>query len=200
MRADCVHPDDIEHAIEATSQQISGIDAIAEFRMVRADGTEVWVMSRAALFTPDEDRAPYVISLQTDITARRNLEERLAKEATTDPLTGLLNRNAFMSHVQLALTRHSKAAVGLLFLDLDRFKVVNDTCGHDVGDEVLIRVARALERVTRSGDVVARLGGDEFVVLCQGVDAETIATVGRTRASTRCASRSRSGTASSRSV
>jgi diguanylate cyclase (GGDEF)-like protein/PAS domain S-box-containing protein len=175
---DCVHPDDVEHAIEATSQQISGIDAIAEFRMVRADGTEVWVMSRAALFTPEEDRAPYVISLQTDITARRNLEERLAKEATTDPLTGLLNRNAFMSHVQLALTRHSKAAVGLLFLDLDRFKVVNDTCGHDVGDEVLIRVARALERVTRSGDVVARLGGDEFVVLCQGVDAETIATVG----------------------
>ena len=153
-----MHPDDIEHAIEATSQQISGIDAIAEFRMVRADGTEVWVMSRAALFTPDEDRAPYVISLQTDITARRNLEERLAREATTDPLTGLLNRNAFMSHVQLALTRHSKAAVGLLFLDLDRFKAVNDTCGHDVGDEVLIRVARAFERVTRSGDVVARLG------------------------------------------
>ena len=127
-------------------------------------------MSRAALFTPEEDRPPYVISLQTDITARRNLEERLAKEATTDPLTGLLNRNTFMSHVQLALTSRSKAAVGLLFLDLDRFKVVNDTCGHDVGDEVLIRVARAMERVTRCGDVVARLGGDEFVVLCEGVD------------------------------
>ena len=116
--------------------------------------------------------------MQTDITARRNLEERLAREATTDPLTGLLNRNAFMSHVQLALTSRTKASVGLLFVDLDRFKAVNDTCGHDVGDEVLIHVARAIERVTRGGDIVARLGGDEFVVLCHGVDTGTIATVG----------------------
>jgi PAS domain S-box-containing protein len=98
----CVHPEDLDRCIEATSEQISGLDAVAEFRMVRPDGSMVWVMSRAALFTPDEDRPPYVITLQTDITARRNLEERLARDATTDPLTGLLNRNAFMSHVQLA--------------------------------------------------------------------------------------------------
>ena len=174
----CVHPEDLERCIEATSEQISGLDAVAEFRMVRPDGSMVWVMSRAALFTPDEDRPPYVITLQTDITTRRNLEERLAREATTDPLTGLLNRNAFMSHVQLALTSRTKASVGLLFVDLDRFKAVNDTCGHDVGDEVLIHVARAIERVTRGGDIVARLGGDEFVVLCHGVDTGTIATVG----------------------
>ena len=174
----CVHPEDLDRCIEATSEQISGLDAVAEFRMVRPDGSMVWVMSRAALFTPDEDRPPYVITLQTDITARRNLEERLAREATTDPLTGLLNRNAFMSHVQLALTSRTKASVGLLFVDLDRFKAVNDTCGHDVGDEVLIHVARAIERVTRGGDIVARLGGDEFVVLCHGVDTGTIATVG----------------------
>ncbi len=174
----CVHPADLDRCIEATSEQISGLDAVAEFRMVRPDGSMVWVMSRAALFTPDEDRPPYVISLQTDITARRNLEERLEREATTDPLTGLLNRNAFMSHVQLALTSRTKAPVGLLFVDLDRFKAVNDTCGHDVGDEVLIHVARAIERVTRGGDIVARLGGDEFVVLCHGVDTGTIATVG----------------------
>ena len=157
-------------------------------------------MSRAALFTPDEDRPPYVISLQTDITARRNLEERLDKEATTDPLTGLLNRNAFMSHVQLALTRHSKAAVGLLFLDLDRFKAVNDTCGHDVGDEVLIRVARALERVTRSA-TSSRASAATSSSCCAKAsmpadDRDRRAHV----SSTRCASRSRSATASSRSV
>jgi diguanylate cyclase (GGDEF)-like protein/PAS domain S-box-containing protein len=174
----CVHPDDLPRAIEMTSKQISGIDAIAEFRMVGADGSEVWVMSRSALFTPVEEGAPYVITLQTDITARRNLEERLAREATTDHLTGLLNRNAFMQHVQAALSRHAQASVGVLFLDLDRFKEVNDRCGHDVGDEVLIAVARAIEHVTRTGDIVARLGGDEFVVLMQGVDAGTVATVG----------------------
>jgi diguanylate cyclase (GGDEF)-like protein/PAS domain S-box-containing protein len=175
----CVHPDDVEHAIDATTQQIAGADAVVEFRMVPKDGSEIWVMSRAALFTPpDGESAPYVITLQTDITHRRELEERLAKEATTDPLTGLLNRSAFMTHVQRALARASDAGVGLLFVDLDRFKAVNDTCGHDVGDEVLIQVARAIERVTRAGDIVARLGGDEFVVLCNGVDSNTIETVG----------------------
>jgi diguanylate cyclase (GGDEF)-like protein/PAS domain S-box-containing protein len=173
-----VHRDDLAHAIEMTRQQIAGIDAVAEFRMVPSDGSEVWVMSRSTLVTPDEDGTPYVITLQADITARRHLEDRLAREATTDHLTGLLNRNAFMSHVQVALAGNGRTSVGLLFVDLDRFKEVNDTCGHDVGDEVLIAVARAIERVTRSGDVVARLGGDEFVVLMHGVDSTTVAAVG----------------------
>jgi diguanylate cyclase (GGDEF)-like protein/PAS domain S-box-containing protein len=174
----CVHEDDVEHAMESTLQQISGIDAVSEFRLLRPDGSTVWVTSHAALFTPDEDRLPYVITLQTDITERRNLEARLEREAQTDPLTGLYNRNAFVSHVELALARGAKASVGLLFVDLDRFKAVNDSCGHDVGDEVLIHVARAIERVTRGGDIVARLGGDEFVVLCHGVDVEIISSVG----------------------
>jgi diguanylate cyclase (GGDEF)-like protein/PAS domain S-box-containing protein len=174
----CVHPDDIDIAIDSTLQQINGIDTVAEFRMIRPDGSTVWVTSYAALFEPGEDRPPYVITLQTDITERRLLEARLEREAQSDPLTGLLNRNAFMANVRDALESETNVSVGLLFVDLDRFKAVNDTCGHAVGDEVLVHVARAIESVTRSGDIVARLGGDEFVVLCRGVDEATIATVG----------------------
>lgn len=98
-----------------------------------------------------------------------SIAERFTREALHDPLTGLANRALFMDRLELALDRASRVGslVGLLFLDLDRFKLVNDSLGHGIGDELLREVGRRLTRLVRSTDVVARLGGDEFVVLVE---------------------------------
>jgi diguanylate cyclase (GGDEF)-like protein len=115
-----------------------------------------------------------------DVTERKHREMILTHDALHDPLTGLLNRSGLREHVDLAwTTRSDDAPVAILFGDLDGFKHVNDTLGHDAGDEVLAHVAQRLRTAVRTGDVVARWGGDEFVVLCPTVasveDATNIA-------------------------
>ena len=104
----------------------------------------------------------------SDVTERRRTERQLNYQATHDALTGLANRPVFIENLRQTLdhARRGGSRVGVLFIDLDRFKIVNDTQGHLVGDEVLIAVARRLQQTTRSIDTVARLSGDEFVVLC----------------------------------
>ena len=105
-----------------------------------------------------------------DVTARRVAEERLAWAATHDPLTGLANRHLLVDHMTHALARrpaNPTAELAVLFVDLDRFKQVNDELGHQAGDETLIAVARAIGRAVRPADTVARFGGDEFVVLAE---------------------------------
>ncbi|GIU89798.1 MAG: hypothetical protein KatS3mg010_0897 [Acidimicrobiia bacterium] len=171
--ASVVHPDDIEIAMELTSRQLAGERIEAEFRLRREDGADLWVVSNATLYTPCGESEPFVITMQVDITQRRLVEDRLAHEATHDPLTGLLNRGAFLTHLELALARRGRGDVALLFIDLDHFKPVNDTLGHDAGDTVLVETAARLTAGVRGGDVVARLGGDEFVVLYQEVDSYT---------------------------
>ena len=152
-------------------EQISGIDAIAEFRMVRPDGSMVWVMSRAALFTPDEDRPPYVISLaDRHHRAAQPRGASRASEATTDPLTGLLNRNAFMSHVQLALTSRTRQRSGCCS-SISTGSRRSTTPAGTTSATRCSSMSRARSNGSRAGgDIVARLGGDEFVVLCHGVD------------------------------
>jgi diguanylate cyclase (GGDEF)-like protein len=113
-----------------------------------------------------------VVDLFEDLAAiaieRKRYEARLAYQAQHDPLTGLPNRSLFLEFLQLALarTRRRRDTFAVLFLDLDRFKVVNDSLGHDAGDELLVALARRLRGVVRPGDTVARFGGDEFTVLC----------------------------------
>ncbi len=109
-----------------------------------------------------------------DISDRKRLESSLQRQATHDPLTGLPNRALLLERIQRALdgvrglgSRHS---VGLLFIDLDHFKSVNDTLGHALGDQILVTVAERIAAVVRPGDTVARFGGDEFVVLCERLD------------------------------
>ena len=115
-----------------------------------------------------------------DVTERREAELRLAHAATHDELTGLPNRAMFLDHLERALakTRRGQGQVAVLYLDLDRFKVVNDSLGHNAGDELLVAVASRLERAVRPSDMVARLGGDEFVILTEGLtgpeEAQTI--------------------------
>src|SRR5690606_35154789 len=107
-----------------------------------------------------------------DITERKQAEEKLRYTALHDPLTNLPNRILFMDRLQQAMERarrHPACHFAVLYLDLDRFKIVNDSLGHSIGDLLLIESARRLENCLRSEDTVARLGGDEFVILLENV-------------------------------
>ena len=116
----------------------------------------------------------------SDISARRALETRLTQLATTDPLTGLANRAALVTDLAARLAASSQpGAFAVFFIDLDRFKPINDLHGHDAGDTVLAILAQRLGSIARTGDLVARLGGDEFVMVCGEVDADGAAVIGR---------------------
>ncbi len=116
-----------------------------------------------------------IVHLAAIAVDRKAFESRLAHQAHHDPLTGLPNRSLFFEFLTHALARSSRSgsAVAVLFLDLDRFKYVNDSFGHDAGDELLGTLAERLQRVVRPGDTIARFGGDEFVVLCEDLPADT---------------------------
>jgi diguanylate cyclase (GGDEF)-like protein/PAS domain S-box-containing protein len=121
-----------------------------------------------------------VIGIAIDVTARHRSEERLAHLAYHDPLTGLPNRSTVEEQLDRDLARAARAGdtVAAIYVDLDRFKLVNDSLGHAAGDQVLVEVADRIRAITRGGDLLARLGGDEFILVCPGIcdaDAEAVA-------------------------
>ncbi|TNC22867.1 sensor domain-containing protein [Amycolatopsis alkalitolerans] len=141
-------------------------------RVLRRDGRNVWLSASCRALTPeDSDLSAYVLSF-TDITERRAIGERLEHDATHDPLTGLANRNLVLNELTARLRGRRRTSTAVLFIDLDKFKVINDSLGHAVGDRVLKIVGERLRRAVRHEDVVGRLGGDEFVVIASGVHGE----------------------------
>lgn len=135
-----------------------------------ADGHSVWALWSISAVTGQEGAA-YFIGQAEDITARRELEDKLTRQALHDPLTGLPNRSLLVDRLQQAIARYERGAGGVtvLFLDLDHFKLVNDSFGHHAGDQVLTMVGERLCEAVRPADTVCRLGGDEFVVVCEGL-------------------------------
>ena len=148
-----------------------------DYRLLRRDGTSISVDISLAPIT--RQGSTYVLAVVRDITARRNLEAKLEHEALHDPLTGLANRTLYMDRLVQAMlqARRDRRQMALVMLDLDNFKAVNDTYGHQSGDRVLSRVAKAFAVGLRATDTVARIGGDEFAWVLPGVSGRHAAMV-----------------------
>jgi diguanylate cyclase (GGDEF)-like protein/PAS domain S-box-containing protein len=170
-----VHQDDRAALTQALDAHLTGASHHFEHehRIQHRDGSYRWMLARGMAVRDAQGRALRVVGSQTDVTDRKQAEQRLQHDAMHDALTGLPNRVLFLDRLDQAIRRAKRAtprtAAAVLFLDLDRFKLVNDSLGHQVGDRLLIAVARRLESAVRPPDTVARLGGDEFTVLLDGV-------------------------------
>jgi diguanylate cyclase (GGDEF)-like protein/PAS domain S-box-containing protein len=175
-----VHPTDRQRVVADAADGLAAEGAFeSEYRVVGADGAVRWMTCRGRAMRCDDGRLARVVGTVTDVTDRRRAESALAHRAVHDPLTGLPNRALFLDRLASALARGGRKGLltGVLFLDLDRFKLVNDGYGHAVGDGVLNVAADRLRALVRPRDTVARFGGDEFVVLCEelGDELEAVA-------------------------
>jgi diguanylate cyclase (GGDEF)-like protein/PAS domain S-box-containing protein len=177
-----MHRDDVLLHLDLLSRTIEGDlpGFRLESRYLRPDGSTVWADVSVAVVDEEGGRRGSCIVQVLDITERKLAEERLRHDARHDALTGLRNRAGLDAAIDEALeaTRLTGSRTAVLFLDLDRFKPVNDEHGHAVGDQVLRAVAGRLQRCVRPGDSVARLGGDEFVIVARGVaNARAVSTL-----------------------
>ncbi|MCI0411207.1 EAL domain-containing protein [bacterium] len=173
-----VHPEDVEKLRENISRHLEGLTPHLEneHRIIHKDETYRWMLSRGLAVRNTYGKPYRMAGSQTDITDRKRAEEQLLHDAFHDSLTGLPNRALFLDRLGGVITRaaaHAKRRkdylFAVLFLDLDRFKVVNDSLGHTIGDRLLVALSHRLLSLLRPGDTVARLGGDEFAILLDDI-------------------------------
>lgn len=177
-----VHPDDLPQLKSALEAHVAGKTGAVEHehRMRHEDGSYRRMLCRGIGKDVSKRRAVQLAGSLTDITESAMAREHMLHAGMRDPLTGLANRSAFVEELGQRLNElcHRRGArFAVLYLDLDRFKVVNDSLGHLVGDELLVAVSRRLESCLRPGDTIARLGGDEFAILLHGLVDGTQANV-----------------------
>src|SRR2546425_10472853 len=171
------HPEDLGDLLVQQSRLMNGQAAgyQTEKRYIHRSGHEVWtLLSVSRVRDPETKLLRFIFQIQ-DITDRKRAEAQLVHDAFHDGLTGLPNRALFIDHLKLAVARRRRkeyALFSVLFLDLDRFKVVNDSLGHLVGDQLLKAVACKLQTCLRPGDTIARLGGDEFTILLEDIKSD----------------------------
>ncbi|WP_052055653.1 PAS domain S-box protein [Myxosarcina sp. GI1] len=167
------HPEDGDRIYQEHSDAIKGNPQPVTYRMRHKTGSYIWFET---LTKPIKDDSGQVIRLQTtsrDVSERVRAQHQLKHEALHDTLTGLPNRTLLMERLELAINRVKRSeqhSFAILFLDLDRFKIINDSLGHLAGDRLLITVAQKLQTILRATDLAARLGGDEFVVLLEDIE------------------------------
>ncbi len=170
-----VHPEDQEALRANLASYLEGRSSHfeCEYRALHRDGSCRWMLTRGAADRNGNGEAARMVGSQTDITARKRAEIRLLHAVLHDPLTDLPNRAHFMERLETASRRarlEPQYRFALLFLDVDRFQLVNEGLGHLAGDELLISIARRLQTCLPPGATIARLGGDEFAVLLEGLD------------------------------
>jgi diguanylate cyclase (GGDEF)-like protein/PAS domain S-box-containing protein len=190
-----VHPEDLDQVKVDLSTHLQGLTPHfeSEHRMRHKDGSYRWMLCRGLAVRPvtvsangPELGPPYrMAGSQTDITERKQAEEQIQHDAFHDALTGLPNRALFLDRLSRAIERSSRRPdhpFAVLFLDLDRFKVINDSLGHFIGDQLLVAISSRLNACLRSVDTAARLGGDEFVILLEDLlDTDAIQIAERIR-------------------
>ncbi|WP_416671909.1 EAL domain-containing response regulator [Egbenema bharatensis] len=174
---DLIHAEDQERVrLEVYLPVLRGEEVSSIYRVKKKTGEYIWLETK---FKPIWNASGQVVQFQSasrDVTDRVRAEEQLSHDALHDALSGLPNRHLLMERIELAIKHASRTAeycFGVLFIDLDRFKVVNDSLGHLIGDQLLIEVSRRLESCLRTTDTVARLGGDEFTILLDDIQGLT---------------------------
>jgi diguanylate cyclase (GGDEF)-like protein/PAS domain S-box-containing protein len=172
---DFVHPDDVPTLRGSRSARALLKPITVSYRYRCKDGSYRWVETTSRRVTISA--ADVVVNTVRDITQRQKQTAALELRATTDPLTGVANRTVLMDRLHQGLRRlgRSQGMLAVLYLDLDHFKVINDSLGHRVGDDVLLKIAERLMHHLRPADTLARLGGDEFVLVAEGVTDEAAA-------------------------
>ena len=181
-----LHPDDRDRAVSAFGDELGDAERIAvEFRIVRPDGSIRHLRSVTQVERGGDGAPVRMVGTNVDVSESKAMEQRLVADARYDKLTGLANRALLMARLEKAIARvrdGQQRFYGVLFLDFDRFKLVNDTLGHDAGDELLRQIAKRLRSVLRAsdtdndeatGNVVSRFGGDEFLLLVNNLGAAT---------------------------
>jgi diguanylate cyclase (GGDEF)-like protein/PAS domain S-box-containing protein len=168
-----LHPEDRDRAIAAYERgRDSGRPFTMEYRLIAADGRVVWFQDSALVLTDADGDPAFIQGVMLDITERKRAEERLAYLAYHDHVTDLPNKAMFDELLELAVARARRAGTGVavLALDVDNFKLINDSLGHEAGDRLIVQLARRLSEGTRETDLIARQGGDEFLILLSDVD------------------------------
>ena len=175
-----VHPEDMPRVMAVIQAHIDGKtpSAAIEFRMLCKDGSWLWTLGRGMVVSRDASGKPFrLVGTNADISERKASADKIERLAFYDPLTDLPNRRLVLDRLEQALsssTRHHRYGA-LMLLDMDDFKTLNDTLGHDIGDQFLVEVATRLQAAVREGDTVARHGGDEFVVILEDLSEDALA-------------------------
>jgi PAS domain S-box-containing protein len=151
-------------------------DHVLDYRLVNADGDVIWIHDNVKIVFDEQDVPIKLRGIMIDITERKQADELLTYQASHDALTGLVNRREFERRAErlLATVKQDKSQHALCFMDLDQFKVVNDTSGHTAGDELLRQLGSVLKKTVRNRDTLARLGGDEFGVLMEHCHSNSV--------------------------
>jgi diguanylate cyclase (GGDEF)-like protein/PAS domain S-box-containing protein len=181
------HPDDRESLLQAHRVAVADLGPfVVEHRVLLVDGAVRWIRAQGRVELDSSGRAKRLLGTAQDVTEQKTAEDALQHHALHEPLTGLPNRLLLLDRLGHTLNRLARetSTVAVIHLDIDRFNLINESLGRDIGDQVLLAVSERLAELVRQGDTLAKLSGDEFVVLCDAVsgEAEAVAVAERLRA------------------
>jgi diguanylate cyclase (GGDEF)-like protein/PAS domain S-box-containing protein len=168
-----VHPQDRKKVARGQETLLLTGSLDLEYRIVRPDGELRWLSSRSSVIYDASGAAVRLDGIIRDITTEKVAKEQLVRKTSYDSLTGLANRSVLVERLKKILPKFAREQdylCAVLFIDLDRFKVLNDSLGHQMGDRAIVETARRLEKIVRTTDAIARIGGDEFVILLEPID------------------------------